>query len=84
MRVYRCFAATLACLLYLTCIHGAQAQTADEYWSFAADKASVMNSRWSESAGAFFPYNGPADTRMNANMLDLYALAALQLSLIHI
>jgi len=47
-----------------------------KYWDFAQVRAQSVESRWDQKRGAFLPFRGALDTRMNANMLNLYALAA--------
>jgi len=67
----------LAAWLLLIVASQASAASNNEYWNFANQTIPNVDARWNENLGAFVSHHGPLDTRLNSNMLQLYALAAL-------
>ncbi len=47
------------------------------YWAFAARRAQDLEPSWSQDRGVFLVHEDGVNSRLNANMLELYALAAL-------
>lgn len=70
----------LSLALALLAIPAGTAAAADEsgYWAFAARRAADIERSWSDSRGVFAAREQGVNSRLNANMLALYALAAVQ------
>ena len=70
---------TAVLLLVLLAVGGTAGARADEagYWAFAARRAQDLESSWAQDRGVFLVHEDGVNSRLNANMLELYALAAL-------
>jgi len=66
-----------ALVLVLAAPSGAAAHDEQGYWAFAARRAQDVERAWSQDRGVFLVHQDGVNTRLNANMLELYALAAL-------
>ncbi len=68
-----------ALLLLLAVGAPASARASDDagYWAFAERRAQDLESSWAEDRGVFLVHEDGVNSRLNANMLQLYALAAL-------
>ena len=71
------YAVLLVVLLAAGAPVGARASDDAGYWAFAARRAQDLESSWAQDRGVFLVHDDGVNSRLNANMLELYALAAL-------